>query len=174
MPLEGYLEKLHYVLDARRDLFVVARTDAADPEEMVRRAHAFAATGADAVLVDGLKNLDLARELAAEIEKPLCFNQIAGGKSGPRSMTELRDAGIRIAIQSTPCLFAAQAAVERELDRLVAEDGLLLGPESGALGLADCVRVLDENLDTRTTRDQQPADHAESDRRLGVVRSSSG
>ena len=174
MPLAGYLEKLHYVLDARRDLFVVARTDAADPDEMVRRAHAFAATGADAVLVDGLKDLDLARELAAEIGKPLCFNQIAGGKSSPRSMTELRNAGIRIAIQSTPCLFAAQAAVERELDRLVADDGLLHGPESGALGLADCVRVLDENLDVRTARDERPADHAESDRRFGVVRSSSG
>jgi 2-methylisocitrate lyase-like PEP mutase family enzyme len=162
MPLDDYLDKLHHVLDARRDLFVVARTDASDPEDMVRRAHAFAGAGADAVLVDGIKDLDFARELAAEIDKPLCFNQIAGGKSAPRSLTELRDAGVRIAIHSTPCLFAAQAAVQRELDRLLAEDGLLLGPESGALGLADAVRVLDENLTIRKARDDRPADPAQS------------
>ena len=111
LPLDDYLDKLERVLDARRDLFVVARTDAGDPDDRWRRAQVFAATGADAVLVDGLKDLDLARELAAEIDKPLCFNQIAGGKSAPRSLTELGDAGVRIAIHSTPCLFAAQTAV---------------------------------------------------------------
>ena len=158
LPLGLYLEKLEHVLEARRDLFVVARTDTTDPEDMWRRAHAFAATDADAVLVDGLKDLDLARELAAEIGNPLCFNQIAGGKSDPRTLTELRDAGVRIAIHSTPCLFAAQGAVVRELERLVADDGRLLGPESGALGLADCVRVLDENLTIRTTREYRPAE----------------
>jgi 2-methylisocitrate lyase-like PEP mutase family enzyme len=153
LPLDLYLDKLHHVLDARHDLFVVARTDATDPDDMLRRAHAFAATGADAVLVDGLKDLDLARDLAAAIDKPLCFNQIAGGRSAQRTLTELDGAGVRIAIHSTPCLFAAQAAVEQELDRLVADDGRLLGPESGALGLADCARVLDENLAIRTMRE---------------------
>ncbi len=172
MPLDLYLDKLHHVLDARRDLFVVARTDASDPEDMLRRAHAFAATGADAVLVDGLKDLDLARDLAAAIDKPLCFNQIAGGRSAPRTLTELGDAGVRIAIHSTPCLFAAQTAVQRELDRLVADDGLLLGPESGALGLADCASVLDENLAIRTTREYEPADAARLQQGLRVAGSS--
>ena len=97
MPLEGYLEKLEAVLDARTDMFVVARTDASDPTEMHRRALAFAATRADAVLVDGLKDIELVRTLAAEIDKPLCFNQIAGGRSPARTLTELGQAGVSIA-----------------------------------------------------------------------------
>lgn len=151
MLLEGYLEKLEQVLAARRDLFVIARTDAAEPDEMYRRARAFGQTGADAILLDGLKDLELVRELSAEVETPLCFNQIAGGRSPARSLTELREAGVRLAIHSTPCLFAAQAAVQRELERLDDEDGVLLGPESGAVGLADCTRLLDENLAARTS-----------------------
>jgi len=172
MPLDGYLEKLELVLDARRDLFVVARTDAADPAEMYRRARAFATTGADAILLDGLKDLELVRELAAEIDTPLCFNQIAGGRSPAQSLTELREAGVRLAIHSTPCLFAAQAAVQRELERLHVEDGLLVGPESGALGLADCTRVLDENLEARTSRHPVAVVPAAPHWQLDEVRSS--
>lgn len=149
MPLEGYLEKLERVLAVRRELFVVARTDAASTDEMYRRARAFAEAGADAVLIDGLKDLVLVRELAEELQVPLCFNQIAGGRSAAMALTELREGGVRIAILSTPCLFAAQAAVERELDRLRDADGKLLEPSDGALGLADCTAVLDENLDVR-------------------------
>ena len=150
MSLEGYLEKLDHVLEARRDLFVVARSDASDPDEMYRRAHAFAETDADAVLLDGLKDLELVRALADEIDKPLCFNQIAGGRSRPRSLTELHEAGVRLAIHSTPLLFAAQAVVEAEVERLHTEDGLLLGPDDGAVGLADCVSLLEENLAIRS------------------------
>ena len=149
MPLDAYLEKLESVLAVRQRLFVVARTDASGEDEIYRRARAFAEAGADAVLIDGLKNLTLVRALADELDVPLCFNQIAGGRSRPRSMTELRDGGVRITILSTPCLFAAQGAVEQELDRLVDADGLLLGPEDGSLGLPDCTAVLDENLDVR-------------------------
>lgn len=150
LPVEAYLEKLRQVLDTRRDMFVVARTDADGPDEMYARARAFAREGADAVLVDGLKDLDLVRELSSELPVPICFNQIAGGRSPARGFAELREAGVGIAIHSTPCLFAAQAAVEQELQRLVEEDGLLVGPESGKLGLADCTLVLEENLALRT------------------------
>lgn len=146
VPLDDYLAKLDRVLSARDDLFVVARTDASAEDEMLRRARAFAAAGADAVLVDGLEELALVRRLADELPVPLCFNQIAGGRSRPYSAAELQDAGVRLAILSTPCLFAAQAAIEQELDRLAASDYLLRGPGQGAVGLADCAAVLDENL----------------------------
>lgn len=151
LSLDSYLDKLHHVLDARRDLFVVARTDTTIQDDMFHRAKAFAQAGADAVLIDGLKDLELVEQLAREIDAPLCFNQIAGGRSRPLSFSEMSRAGIRLAIHSTPCLFAAQEAIEAELDRLARKDGCLRGPESGGLGLADCTRVLDENLDARTT-----------------------
>jgi len=67
MPLEGFLEKLDRVLAARSSLFVVARTDASDPDEIARRACAFSDAGADAVLVDGLKDLEILRQLRGQI-----------------------------------------------------------------------------------------------------------
>lgn len=38
LPLEEYLEKLDLVLASRTDLLVVARTDATEEDEMLRRA----------------------------------------------------------------------------------------------------------------------------------------
>jgi 2-methylisocitrate lyase-like PEP mutase family enzyme len=148
MDLEGYLAKLKRVLASRRDLFVVARTDATDPADIERRVLAFADAGADAVLVDGLKSLDSIATLSRKVERPFCFNQIAGGKSPPCTLTELRQAGVRLVIYSTPCLFAAQPAIEAALAGLKRDDGRLA---ADSIGVADCNRVLQENLARRAT-----------------------
>ncbi len=63
MELTQFLEKLQKVLDSRKDLFVIARTDASDEEEIFKRAKSFAAIGVDAVLVDGLNNIQLLSDL---------------------------------------------------------------------------------------------------------------
>jgi 2-methylisocitrate lyase-like PEP mutase family enzyme len=46
------------------------------------------------------------------------FNQIAGGKSPPASLSELRAAGVSLVNYSTPCLFAAHDAIVDTLTRL--------------------------------------------------------
>lgn len=149
MDLDEYLAKLRAVLAIRRDLLVIARTDSDDPDEMVRRVQAFAAAGADAVLIDGLPNLDIVRRLSQDVGRPFCFNQIAGGKSPPYTQGELHEAGVSLAIYSTPCLFAAQAAIEDAMADLRARDGTLAG---NAISVRDCNRVLTDNLARRTTR----------------------
>lgn len=98
MDLDEYLAKLRSVLATRRDLVVVARTDSSDPADIERRIKAFAEAGADAVLVDGLKDLDVVRDLVRSVDRPFCFNQIAGGKSPPYTQNELREAGISLVI----------------------------------------------------------------------------
>ena len=108
MPLEDYLEKLQRVLQTRHDLLVVARTDASDRQEILQRVKAFSTTDADAILVDGIGDTCLLDEIRSMTEKPLAFNQIAGGASSPRSLDDLQQAGVSLAIFSTPCLFAAQ------------------------------------------------------------------
>ncbi len=147
MELDEYLAKLRQVLDTRRDLFVIARTDSADPADIKRRVLAFAEAGADAVLVDGLTSLDTVRELTSSVKKPFCFNQIAGGKSPACSLTDLQQAGVRIAIYSTPCLFPVQAAIDDALSNLRKQDGSLAG---SPVGVKDCTRVLSENLARRS------------------------
>lgn len=143
MELDEYLAKLRAVLATRRDLFVIARTDSSDPADITRRVEAFAHAGADAVLVDGLPNLETIRRLSGQTSKPFCFNQIAGGKSPPCTLTELAEAGASIAIYSTPCLFAAQAAIEAAMTALKEGDGTLA---SSPIGVRDCTRVLTDNL----------------------------
>ncbi|AKN70313.1 carboxyvinyl-carboxyphosphonate phosphorylmutase [Streptomyces sp. PBH53] len=147
LPLEEYLEKLDMVLRARRDLVVVARTDATEEDEILRRAKALAATDADVVLVDGVRSVDWIHKVRRVIgDKPLLFNQIAGGKSPRLSLSELTDLGVDVAIYSTPCLFAAQTAIDRALTDLKAADGRL--PQTGpdTVGVAECLALLEKNI----------------------------
>ena len=146
MELDEYLAKLRAVLATRRDMVVVARTDTSDPDDMVRRILAFSEAGADAVLIDGLPNLDMVRELSARVKQPFCFNQIAGGKSPAYTQKELRESGVQLVIYSTPCLFAAQTAIEGAMANLLAHDGTLAG---SPVGVKDCTSVLNDNLARR-------------------------
>lgn len=147
LPLDEYVAKLRRVLDTRREMVVVARTDASEATEIRQRAKAFEAAGADAILVDGQGDFDLIRTLKREINRPLAFNLIAGGKSPRCNLPELAAAGVSLAIYSTPCLFAAQAAVASAIDCLKQTDGLLTEPAPGrAVGLRECAALLQENL----------------------------
>jgi 2-methylisocitrate lyase-like PEP mutase family enzyme len=142
LELEDFLPKLERVLAARTDLFVVARTDASEPDEILRRARAFEQAGADAVLADGLPGLEHVGAMRRGIAGPIAFNQIRGGKSGPLAMEDMARAGVSIAIYSTPCLFAAQAAVEDAVAALAGTGHLDAG---GRVDLANCNRLLQAN-----------------------------
>lgn len=147
MELDGFVDKLQRVLDARNDLFVVARTDATDPDEAMVRAHRFAAAGADAVLVDGVQDLELLRSLRNEVDCPLVFNQIAGGKSPPATLDQLSSAGVSLVNYSTPCLFAAHDAVNAAMSALKQDDGRLPVPRSGSVDVKSCTQLLNQNCE---------------------------
>ncbi len=151
MELEEYLAKLRQVLATRRELFVIARTDSSDPNEIEERVLAFVEAGADAVLVDGLKSLETVRQLSAKAGRPFCFNQIAGGKSPACTLTELREAGVKLVIYSTPCLFSAQGAIDDALVELKKADGSL---RDSRIGLKDCTAILSANLARRDAAHQ--------------------
>ncbi|GHH71790.1 carboxyvinyl-carboxyphosphonate phosphorylmutase [Streptomyces sulfonofaciens] len=147
LPLEEYLEKLNMVLESRRDLVVVARTDATEEDEILRRAKALAATDADVILVDGVRSVDWIRRVRAVIgDKPLLFNQIAGGRSPRLSLPELSALGVNAAIYSTPCLFAAQTAIHGALTELKRADGRLPEHTPGSVGVQESLALLEKNI----------------------------
>lgn len=146
MAIPDYVEKLKRVLAARKDLFVIARTDSSDKADILTRVEAYAGAGADAVLVDGIQDVEFLRTIRERIGCYLVFNQIAGGKSPPSTWTELRSLGVSLVIYSTPCLFAAQSAIEQALQELEHHDGMLSYPVEGAVGVRECVAVLNENV----------------------------
>lgn len=147
MELDAFVEKLQGVLDARNDLFVIARTDATDPQEAMERARRFAVTGADAILVEGVKDLSLLQQLSNEIDCVLVFNQIAGGKSPPATLGELSAAGVSLVNYSTPCLFAAQDALDATMSALKRNEGLLRASFPGNADVKSCTRLLNENCE---------------------------
>ncbi|MFB2937534.1 oxaloacetate decarboxylase [Aerosakkonemataceae cyanobacterium BLCC-F154] len=147
MELDDFLEKLKNVLATRKDLFVVARTDATDIDEIIRRAKAFEEAGSDAILADGIKDLETLEKIKLQVNKPLVFNQIAGGKSPPCNLTQLKDAGVSLVNYSTPCLFAAQTALEAEMQLLKERNGLI---EKNKVGVKECTAFLHENLVNRS------------------------
>jgi len=147
MELDGFVDKLQRVLDTRNDLFVVARTDAIEPEEAIVRAHRFAAAGADAVLVEGVQDLDLLRNLRNEVDCPLVFNQIAGGKSPPATLDQLSSAGVSLVNYSTPCLFAAHDAVNATMSALKQDDGRLAVLRPGSMDVKSCTQLLNQNCE---------------------------
>ncbi|MEU9987327.1 isocitrate lyase/PEP mutase family protein [Streptomyces sp. NPDC048045] len=148
LPLDEYLEKLERVLETRNDLVVVARTDATDEHDILHRAERLAATDADVVLVDGVRSVEWIERIRKVVgDKPLLFNQIAGGKSPRLSLGELSDLGVDVAIYSTPCLFAAHEAMSSALVGLKAADGRLpqVDPASG-VGVKASTTLLERNI----------------------------
>jgi 2-methylisocitrate lyase-like PEP mutase family enzyme len=146
LELDEYLVKLRRVLEVRGNLFVVARTDSSDPADIRRRVKAFAEVGADAILVDGLRDLEMLKSVKAMAGRPLVFNQIAGGKSPPCTLSRLRDFGVSVVIYSTPCLFAAQHAMERTMQELRSSDGYLPAPGEDGVGVKKCTALMNDNL----------------------------
>jgi 2-methylisocitrate lyase-like PEP mutase family enzyme len=146
LDVDEFLVKLEAVLSVREDLFVIARTDAIEPAERLRRARAFEEAGADAILVDGLEDLSFLKTLSATLARPLAFNQMAGGKSPRCTLSELRELGVSLVNYSTPCLFAAQAAIDRTLADLLVADGALPHTDNGHVTVHACTTVLKENL----------------------------
>jgi 2-methylisocitrate lyase-like PEP mutase family enzyme len=159
LPLEQYLDKLDRVLAHRNRLCVLARTDASG-EEILRRVEAISKTDADALLVDGVRSLEILREVRKMTTKPILFNQIAGGKSPRVTRSELREAGASLALYSTPCLFAAQAAMDGALTEIFSDDGRLPDASKGrAIGVPECTKILQANMN-RHAAESDDADHA--------------
>ncbi len=165
LPLQEYLEKLELVLATRTDLLVVARTDATEESEILRRAAALAETDADVVLVDGVRSLEWIGKVRAVIgDKPLLFNQIAGGKSPRISLSELTELGVDVAIYSTPCLFAAHTAIDTALAELKFADGRLPEVVDGGVGVRASTELLERNISRHHA--PRPAVHAQASSRV--------
>jgi anti-anti-sigma factor len=139
LPAEQYLVKLKAVLAARKSLFVIARTDATDMEDGMRRAVRYAEAGADAVMVEAVHCLKYVKEVVQAVKKPVMVNQLHGGKSPNWTLDEMQDAGVAIVIFSTPCLFAAQYAIEKYLDEMQRHRKLV---DENTVVMSDCVNML--------------------------------
>jgi 2-methylisocitrate lyase-like PEP mutase family enzyme len=119
-------EQASWIAAARRAggdaLFINARTDewfgrgTSSLDEVVRRAEAFAAAGADGLFVPGLLDLDVLCELCTRVALPVNVMIAAGVPV----LTELAAAGVRRVSQGGEGFLAAIGAHRSQLDRYLA------------------------------------------------------
>lgn len=153
LPIETYLVRLRRVLAVRRHLYVVARTDSTDDDALMRIKR-YAEEGADAVMIDGLKDLSILKRIRETIPPTtnLVVNLIQGGNTAPVSLSTLKAANVNITLFSTPCLFAAHAAIDRVLDDIVQHDGILsVHIRESSKQLLENNQTLKENLNALMT-----------------------
>src|SRR5208282_1491216 len=80
IPMEDMLPKVRAACDARRDpnFVIIARTDALAVtgwDDVVRRAHAYRAAGADLIFVDGIHTVEDIKQYSSKLSAlPLLYN----------------------------------------------------------------------------------------------------
>lgn len=152
---EDYIRKLEAVMSVSGDLFVIARTDATQKDDIIERANRINQFPVDCVLIDGMsiEQLCSIEELYdLRIENKIAYNQILGGKSSAHDLLALQECGIGIAIYSTPCLFVAQYAIQKTMEELT-ESNFLLSTVTNTSVLDDCTEVLNRNMSRRFNED---------------------
>ncbi len=112
LPLPEAVAKIRSAIAARRDprLVIVARTDARDPDEAIRRAIAYVEAGADAIkpISKCFNTLDGLRALRAVCGRPLAIS-VLGAIERNLSRADVESLGGIATFPLTPLLTAAQA-----------------------------------------------------------------
>lgn len=103
VDVEEMERRIRTICENRRPggLVVVARTDARTDhglDEAIRRAGRYAQAGADMIFVESPESLEEVRQIARQVQAPVLFNNVEGGRSPFLSREELTQAGVKAAI----------------------------------------------------------------------------
>ena len=109
----------------RSDFMIIARTDARTQlglDEALRRAEAYAQSGADALFVESPESPEELRKISEALHgMPLVANMVAGGRTPLLSDNELFDMGFQLVIHPTYLLGAMTQGLESSLQYLSQE-----------------------------------------------------
>ena len=117
--------KIAAAVKARRHLFIIARTDAADAEGMdgaVARAKLYLEAGADAIFPEALTNAEMFREFASRVKAPLLANMTEFGRTPVFTANEFEAMGYKMVIWPASAMRVA-AKVQEELYAAIKRDG---------------------------------------------------
>ncbi|MEW6029647.1 MAG: isocitrate lyase/PEP mutase family protein [Chloroflexota bacterium] len=118
IPAEEMIQKIHAAVKARKEMLIIARTDAIAThgmDEAVRRANLYARAGADILFVEAPTQKEQIAELPRKIQAPLLFNMTEGAKTPIISHDELQEMGYRIVIHPNLAMRVASRAVQSAL-----------------------------------------------------------
>jgi len=151
VPIDEYVRKLKAALRARNSLFIVARTDASTLEEGIRRVTTYAKLGVDCVMVEGITDLAHISVIRKAVPQGVhvLVNMVEGGRTPTVNMHELAKLGAQLALFSMPMLFAAHAAMEYALNRLIETDGRTTKPDEKELVASLCPNCKQNSITLR-------------------------
>jgi len=121
VPLAEHAAKIRAAADARKDMLIIARTDARAPlglEAAIERGIAYHEAGADIIFVDAPQSVEELQTIAEKIKAPLFVNMTEGGKTPLLTVKELGDLGYKIVIFPISGLLSALKAMEKTLEVL--------------------------------------------------------
>ncbi|MBV9134759.1 MAG: isocitrate lyase/PEP mutase family protein [Chloroflexi bacterium] len=152
---EEMVQKLRAALDARRDMLIIARTDArgrAGVDEALRRARLYAETGVDVVFVEAPVSREEIATIAREVPAPLLINMFEGGRTPLMPADELSRLGYRVMIVPSDLQRAAIKAMQVVAAALV-RDGSSAAVRDQLASFAEREEVVDleswTNLEAR-------------------------
>lgn len=118
--------KIAAAVKARRDLYIIARTDAAATEGMdgaVARAKQYLEAGADAIFPEALISAEEFKAFAARVKAPLLANMTEFGKTPVFTAAEFQAMGYRMVIWPSAAFRAAARAQGEVYDSLKRDGG---------------------------------------------------
>ncbi|MGP9818595.1 isocitrate lyase/PEP mutase family protein [Salinarimonas sp. NSM] len=147
VPPGEMCDKIRSAVDARvdADLVVVARTDARAIEGLdaaIERARAYAEAGADAIFVEGPRDVEEARALIRAIDRPQLYNVTPSGSVPPLTVEALSRLGFKLMSFSVYLVLMAMPPMRAMLRRL-AETGDVARAVEGAAPLSEYLELLD-------------------------------
>jgi len=121
IPPEEMVAKIRACLDARQDLFIIARTDALSVngiDDAIDRANKYREEGADMTFVEAVETIGQMRKVIEQTEGPHMANMIPGGRTPFLTVEELEEIGYRIMAYPTINTYAVARATTEVFEHL--------------------------------------------------------
>jgi len=155
---EEMVQKVRAALDTRREMLIIARTDArgqAGLDDAIRRGRMYADAGADLVFVEAPTSRDEIETIAQSIAAPLLINMFEGGRTPLLPAADLAGLGYRVMIVPSDLQRAAISAMQL-VAKTLRRDGSSAAVRDRLASFADRDAVVD--LAGWTTLDNQYAE----------------
>ena len=127
VDLNEYLTRIRAAVQARHrigsDILIIARTDAIQKygyDEALKRLRAARDAGADAAFPEGLRSVEEARRIIADLAPwPVLLNMVENSVTPTLSAQQARDLGFRIMIVPLATLAPAYTGIKASLQKLM-------------------------------------------------------
>ena len=126
VSVEEMCDRIKACVDARQDLYIIARTDALAVEgldQALERGRAYVEAGADGIFAEAVQTLEQYQQFRASCQRPLLANITEFGKTPLFTQAQLRECGaVDMALYPLSAFRAMSRAAERVYAALMADE----------------------------------------------------